>query len=45
MDKKVTCSKCNGKGKVSDLQMFVVLSIPMNKTCDKCKGRGYVISK
>ncbi len=40
---KVTCSACNGKGKVQSVQRTMMGTFATTKTCDKCQGSGKTI--
>ncbi|QUT14090.1 antitermination protein [Rahnella inusitata] len=33
--------RCNGTGRVRDLEKSNLLGVPVDKTCDRCAGRGY----
>ncbi|MBU9819944.1 antitermination protein [Rahnella sp. BCC 1045] len=33
--------RCNGTGRVRDLEKSNLLGIPVDKTCDRCAGRGF----
>ncbi len=37
-----TCSQCNGKGQVRNIQRTILGSIATNQTCDKCHGAGKI---
>ncbi len=37
-----TCSQCNGKGQVRNIQRTILGSIATNQTCDKCHGVGKI---
>ncbi len=37
-----TCSQCNGKGQVRNIQRTILGSIATNQICDKCHGAGKI---
>jgi molecular chaperone DnaJ len=37
-----TCSQCNGKGQVRNIQRTILGSIATNQICDKCHGTGKI---
>lgn len=37
-----TCSQCNGKGQVRNIQRTILGSIATTQTCDKCHGAGKI---
>jgi molecular chaperone DnaJ len=39
----ITCSECNGKGKVQVVQNTIMGQFATVKTCDKCSGTGKII--
>lgn len=40
---KVTCSACNGKGKVQTVQRSIIGTFATTKTCEKCQGTGKTV--
>lgn len=42
---KVTCDKCDGRGKVQSIQNTIMGTFSTVKTCDKCGGTGTVIKE
>ena len=40
--KLVTCTACNGQGKVRDVKKSFFGTMSVQRTCDKCNGRGEV---